>query len=472
MENLVNLFGRLHPLLVHLPIGILIRAFLFDCLSLFRRYKKLSIAVQPALFWGGLSAIASAISGYFISQEGGYAEKTLFWHQYAGIATATLAVALYFLRRNPWLLKKEKEKRKPIRLLLFVPVIILLSITGHLGGSLTHGEGFLTEFIPYNSEKKVDPISKIKAIKDVREAILYSDVIQPILDSKCYSCHSSKKHKGDLRLDAISFILNGGKHGRVILEGKADSSSLYKRLVLPLEDKHHMPPDKEQQPSAVEIDLIHFWLAEGASFEKKVGPSLKAELLIKTLIESSHQENWMPIEKVTAASEDLILNLRESGALVLPVSMDNNYISVSFINSRVPGKKILTQLLPLSDQLVSLSLSHCKVSASDLSALNQLTNLVWLHLDDTNVNDSIASMITSLSKLKYLNLVHTAVSNESLNAISNMKELKEIFLFQTNTTKDGIKQLRAKLPSIKIDTGNYTLTKLASDTLVYKQKPK
>ncbi len=177
----------------------------------------------------------------------------------------------------------------------------------------------------------------------------------------------------------------------------------------------------------------------------------------------------MPTEKVTAANEDLILNLGESGALVLPVSMDNNYISVSFINSRVPGKKILTQLLPLRDQLVSLSLSHCKVSASDLSALNQLTNLVWLHLDDTNVNDSIAPMITSLSKLKYLNLVHTAVSNKSLNAISNMKELKEIFLYQSNTTKEGIKHLRAKLPSIKIDTGNYTLTKLASDTLVYKQ---
>src|SRR5260370_9349195 len=115
MENLANFFGRFHPLLVHLPIGILILAFLFDCLSLFRRYKKLSIAVQPALFWGGLSAIASAISGYFISQEGGYAEKTLFWHQYAAIATATPTVALHFLLRNHLLLKMQKKQRTPIR---------------------------------------------------------------------------------------------------------------------------------------------------------------------------------------------------------------------------------------------------------------------------------------------------------------------------------------------------------------------
>jgi uncharacterized membrane protein len=467
MESLVNFFGRLHPLVVHLPIGILLLAFLFDFLSQFKKYKKLSVAVQPSIFLGSISAIVSALSGYSISQEGGYPENILWWHQYAGITTAALSVVLFLVRRNRWVLTLEKNKRKPIRFFLFIPVVALLGVTGHLGGSLTHGEDFLTA--PYSSEKKANPISKIEKIANVPEANLYADVIDPILDSKCYSCHSSRKQKGDLRLDGMNMILKGGKHGRIVVERNADSSTIYKRVTLPLEDEHHMPPEKKEQLTSVEIDLIHFWIAEGASFEKKVGSSVKAERLIKTLVESTHQENWMPQEEVAAADEDVVLKLKASGVLVLPFAVNNNYISASFINKRSPDKDILNQLLPLRDQLISLSLSYCKVSSMDLDILKQFPNLIWLYLDHTNANDSIAPIITQLPKLKYLNLVGTSISDESLSSIGGIKTLKELYVYQSKITLAGIKKILTKNSSVKLDTGNYQLAKLTSDTLRYRK---
>lgn len=473
MENLMNFFGRFHPLLVHLPIGILFLAFLFEALARFRRYRKLSVAIQPALFLGALSAIGSVITGYFLSQEGGYETATLTWHQNAGIATAVFTIVLYFLRRNQWILQAERNKRKPIRLLLFLPLMALLTITGHLGGSLTHGEEFLSEFASFDAQQPGDPVSKIKLITNVNEAILYHDVVQPILESRCYSCHSSKKQKGELRLDGTDLLLKGGKHGSVLTNGLADSSSLFTRLMLPLEDEHHMPPNEKPQLSSIEIDLIRLWINEGGQFEKKIKEFKDAEKVdqfIKLLVESSQRQTWIPTETVNPANEKAVQDLQADGALVLPMSVDNHYLSVSFINARDVTPQKLEHLLPLKDQLLFLRLSYANLTRQDLSILKQLSNLTWLYLDHSNVTDSCAQDIASLPKLKYLNLVGTEVTDHSIPYLANMKELKQVYFYQSKVTLQGIKELLPKLPKLEADTGHYMLPKLSSDTIIHKRK--
>ncbi len=269
MDWIIQFFGRFHPLLVHFPIGILFLAFLFECLSQFKAYKKLRSAIQPALFLGALFAVASVASGYSLSLEGGYDDSLLETHQYMGIATAVVAILLCFLRLKLARYFRDNTNRKLIRIILFLPLIILLSITGHFGGSMTHGEDYLFEYITFASEQAPDPAVKLQAIGDINGAILYTDIVQPILNSRCYSCHSSRKQKGELRLDEIAFIKQGGKHGAIIEAGVPDSSQLYHRLMLPLEDEHHMPPNEKPQPSSSEIALVQVWIEDGANFEKK-----------------------------------------------------------------------------------------------------------------------------------------------------------------------------------------------------------
>ncbi|MBA4058338.1 MAG: hypothetical protein C0490_26710, partial [Marivirga sp.] len=253
MQMMTQFFGRFHPLLVHLPIGILFLAGIFEFLSYFQKYKKLRQAVQPSLFWGAVFAITAAASGYFLSQEGGYEDHLLSLHRNTGIATAIFATVLYFLRKSAVTFFENKGKRKLIRIFLFVPLIGLLSLTGHLGGSLTHGEDYLFGFS--GEEEEIAPVLKITSPESVDSAVLYSDIIEPILTSRCYSCHSSKKQKGQLRLDEVQFILKGGKHGVIIEHNTPDSSALYSRLMLPLEDEHHMPPNEKPQLSSAEIAL-------------------------------------------------------------------------------------------------------------------------------------------------------------------------------------------------------------------------
>jgi len=455
-------------LLVHLPIGILLLAFIFEFLSYFSKYKKLRQAVQPALFLGAFFAIASAGSGYFLSQEGGYDDRLLALHRNTGIATAAFATILYFLRKSAVTYFQDKGKRKLVRIFLFIPLIGLLSLTGHLGGSITHGEDYLFDFA--TTEEVASPSFKVTSMAEIDSAVLYKDIIEPILSSRCYPCHSSKKQKGQLRLDQTQFIEKGGKHGAIIEVGIPDSSALYSRLMLPLEDEHHMPPHEKPQPTSAEIALVQAWIEEGASFEKQVS-SFKQISRIKgylnSMLAQSMRAPIIPSENVSAADEKSIAAVRSKGILVIPVGLESNYVSVSFVNARNATDKDLELLLPLKDQLLWLNIGRTRITDEALKIVGQLTNLTLLNLEYTAVQDIGLEKLLSLSKLTSLNLVGTKVGDPGISHLSQLKKLKKIFLYQTKITRDGIQNLSGKLPDVQIDTGSYELPKLTTDTLIF-----
>ena len=57
--TITDFIAHFHPVLVHLPIGILLIAALFQLLSRKEKFQSLNIAVGIALFWGMISAIVS-----------------------------------------------------------------------------------------------------------------------------------------------------------------------------------------------------------------------------------------------------------------------------------------------------------------------------------------------------------------------------------------------------------------------------
>src|SRR6266487_5170691 len=54
--------------------------------------------------------------------------------------------------------------------------------------------------------------------------------VQPIFVAACFECHSARKIKGKLRLDAKELAMKGGKNGVGIEPGKGKTSYLVKRL--------------------------------------------------------------------------------------------------------------------------------------------------------------------------------------------------------------------------------------------------
>ena len=270
--SITEFIGRFHPVLVHMPVGILILAVLFQWLSAKEKFQSLQLAIGIALFWGMLSAIVSCISGYLLSTTDDYDKALIFKHQWFGIAVAVTSVIAYYLNR----------KNKPIKWVM-LPMALLIFITGHLGGSITHGSGYLTKAFTGDDDKKGDAIRK--PIANVQEAVAFAEVVKPILEAKCFGCHGPNKQKGKLRLDEPDFILKGGKNGEIIVAGKAEESALMKRIMLQKDNKDHMPPIEKSQLSKQEIELLHWWINGGADFNKKVKDITQAEN-IKPVLQS------------------------------------------------------------------------------------------------------------------------------------------------------------------------------------------
>ena len=65
---------------------------------------------------------------------------------------------------------------------------------------------------------------------------LFNDLVQPVLNAKCASCHGAEKQKGKLRIDSYADIMKGGSEGEGVIPGNDQDSSILYRVYLPLED--------------------------------------------------------------------------------------------------------------------------------------------------------------------------------------------------------------------------------------------
>jgi uncharacterized membrane protein len=472
MLLLSQVLGRFHPLIVHLPIGFLLLAFIFECASLVPRFKKLKQAVSATVMLGALAATIACITGYLLKQEGGYDDGIADLHEVLGIATAAFSFFLFFLRKEVKKRVAGSQKRKQFRVALFVPLILLLSLTGHFGGSLTHGEDYLS-FTPEEEVETMDPMTKIKTIALHDSAVLYRDVIQPLLEARCYSCHSAKKQKGQLRLDGTAFIERGGKNGKVLVAGLPDSSELYIRIMLPLEDEDHMPPSEKPQLSSTEVALLQTWIEEGAGFDTRISTLKDPKRIYGYLnayqVKADHNAD-VPEGEIKAPDKAALDELRALGVIVIPAEETSNYLMVNFVNMRSVSEKAVKAIVKLKDHIVWMNLGHTGITDQQLNTLADLSNLRVLYLDHTPVTDSGVKTITHLKELRYLNLVGTAVTDAALTFLSGMEGLQKLFVFQTRITSEGVRNFQKASSTVFVDTGNYELEKLATDTINYTRK--
>jgi uncharacterized membrane protein len=455
---MIESLGHFHVVLVHLPIGILLLACVFQWLERLPKFSSLSSATHIALLIGMICAILAALTGYLLSFSGDYDEGLVITHQWFGISVAAVSIAMFYFHSKAAPFKTQVS----VSILLFV----LIVITGHLGGALTHGSDYLTK----SWNLSPDTVVQRKPIPNVQEAMVYSDIIQPVLQTRCYSCHGKNKQKGKLRMDDSLRLMKGGKDGPVILPGNAEKSEMVKRLSLPRGDDDHMPPTEKPQPTEQEIALIHWWIAAGAPFDKKVKQldqpeELKTALLaLQNVREKKIIVPDLPAKPVVKADDEAIKKLKNIGAVVEPVAQNTNYLSANFVTVKDPGDKEVQMLLPLKEQLIELKLGSSSLTDSATLIIAQFTNLMRLQLDYTKITDKGLANLTALQNLRYLNLVGTAVTEKGVLQLKDLKSLRSIYLYQTMVKKSGWNDLKKAFPKTLIDSGGYIVPLLPTDT--------
>lgn len=460
---MIEFFGHFHVVLVHLPIGILLLGCVFQWMERKSKFSSLHIAASMAFLIGMICAIVSAITGYFLSLSGDYDENLVNTHQWFGISVACVSVVMYYLHKR----SSPAQTQTSVSIILF----LLIIITGHLGGSITHGSGYLTKSL----SKTLDSSTvQRKPIPNVQEAIAYSDIIQPLLQTKCYSCHGKNKQKGKLRMDDTTRLMKGGKDGVVIIAGNAEKSRMVKRINLPREDDDHMPPKEKPQLTEQEIALIHWWIASGASFDKKAKELDQPEEIKPALLALQNQPKKkiiipdIPPTPVSKADEAAIKKLKDIGAVVEPVAQNTNYLSANFVIAANFSDKEIQLLLPLKEQLIELKLDNTFITDSALQVISQLKNLMHLQLDHTKITDKGLANLKALQNLRYLNLVGTDVTAKGVMQLKDLKSLQSIYLYQTGIKKSDWNDLKRSFPKTSLDSGGYTVPLFATDTIEVK----
>jgi mono/diheme cytochrome c family protein len=346
----------------------------------------------------------------------------------------------------------------------------MIIVTGHLGGSLTHGSGYLTK--PF--AQSVDTVAQRKPIPNVQEAVAYADIIQPLLQTKCYGCHGKNKQKGRLRMDDTLRLMKGGKDGAVIVPGNVSKSEMVRRTSLPREDDDHMPPKEKPQLTQDQVALIHWWISTGASFDKKVKELNQPENIKPILLALQKAEPKknvipdIPPTPVAKADEAAIKKLRDFGVVVMPVAQNTNYLLIDMVTATHFSDSNIHLLGPFKEQLVWLKMNNTMITDSSLQAISQFINLMRLQLDHTRITDKGLANLKSLSNLRYLNLVGTRVTAQGIMQLKNLKNLQSIYLYQTAVRKSDWNDLKKMFPKTLIDSGGYTVPFLPTDTIEVK----
>jgi hypothetical protein len=474
-------FGRLHPVLVHLPIGILLMGLFLQALSRWPRFGVSAGVVKVVLFCGALSAVASCITGYILSLSGDYDEEVVSWHMWMGLCVALVSVVLFL----PALRKAGGLAYRLVCLLL----LVLITVTGHLGGELTHGSDYLGSAFDGGAGDGADAGTIVrKPIADIREARVYGDVIQPMLQTHCYGCHGPHKQKGKLRLDDSLWIAKGGKDGLVIRPFHPEESELIKRMLLPEEDEHRMPPKEKTPLKESEIAIFQWWIGQGADFSGKVGAFPQPGKIAAYLLAlqgggadgpgggagigggsgagaGAGVLRLVPAGPVGAAAEKDLDALRAKKIVVIPVAAGSNYLSVNFLNAVAITDKDLTMLLPLRRQLVWLKLGDQPVGDSGMAVVGQCAALTVLHLNNTRVTDKGLIPLESLHNLRLLNLVGTAVTAQGVVSLAPLKQLESIYLYRTACSARDWPLLKQHFPKTVLDSGGYSVPFVPRDTV-------
>lgn len=434
MNHFLEIFqflGPFHPIVLHFPIAFLLLAAVTEFFMLLSKEPWLKGASWLLLISGATTAVLAASLGYLLSQSGDYDAETMAWHMRFGIGVAVLSVlSIVFKamsrRRGGWIVSL------PYRLTLSLSVAAVFA-AGHFGGTLTHGQGYLTRAAPVWMKTWLVGAEAGPVLAADRRSGMYANSIEPILSKYCSECHGDVKQNGGLRLDDDAWAYRGGESGvPAIVPGNAMRSEIVRRLTLLPSHKNAMPPYGKARPDPEQLVALISWIQLGASWS---GEALAVDLLA---------------EGVAPVSDDALAPLRAAGVIVVSLSEKNSLLRVDAANARISVNELFRMLAPLEKNVTWLDLSGLPLTQENFKSLGAFAVLTRLGLANTPIGDAEMQNLSRLSNLVSLNVVGTNVTNAGLTHLVPIKELRKLYVWRTSIDQTGMAKLKESLPDLEV----------------------
>ena len=435
---LLELAGRFHPLVLHFPVVLIILAAFSQWTLTGMKFSIIPAThLQNFILFTALTSVVSATSGFLLAQEEGYSQEALNAHKWLGSAVSFIVLIWYFSYN--YLIKKKLTSW-----LSGMIVISLLTAAGHQGAIITHGKDFLTAPL-INSKASSKSITG--------EENLYSDIIFPILENKCLGCHNNTTAKGRFNMENQVALLEGGKSGNPFDLQDNKHSLFVHRLLLPVEDKKHMPPTGKKQLSAEELTAIVRWASAEPSFElllKDLPEGDSLGISVANLLKSTEVEKLTGLKAVKPKTVD---ELNSDYISVQPLYKNSDELAVSFLSAANFSSADLSRLDKIKNNITELNLQRMQLTTEDMKTIARFKNLHKLNLSFTNIQGSSLAGLNSLTRLRHLALSGNRISFDDLRALSGLSALETIYLWETDISEEEMKSVVQLFPMALIETG-------------------
>ncbi len=428
--------GRLHPLLVHFPIGLGLVAVGIEWWRSLSRRDGLSPLTLPLLWIAAISALASTATGWVNAayEHGNSTDETLQLHRWIGTATAIGFVVLAWWCQLLAAQARTAAAGTQAALGTFrwaaLAGAIAMSVTGHLGGDLVHGKGYLTELLFPPSVREEAP-REVETIELSANDRFFIEKVRPVLESHCFECHGARKQKGGLRMDSEAWLFNGEEEHWTVVPGKSAESLLLQRIVLDRADPDAMPPEGDGLTDD-EKAVIRKWIDDGAAYPDATEVALAGDASTAAApggpATAVDRVDAAVKAKADAAAKALIAR----GVLVQPIAADSPYFDVNASRAEPPiadaDAPLFADIAPL---VVNLNLAQSALTDAGVPALGSFAALERLRLDGTAVGDAGLRALGSVPKLESINLVGSKVGADSVAWFAAQAALKRVYVWQT-----------------------------------------
>jgi len=461
----IEFFGGFHPVFLHLPIGAVLIAVSMEVGKIVTK-KKWNPDTTWVVFFAAATTIPAIVFGYALFWASGGSDAGLLGdHKRNGTIFGVMMMITFALKYRADLTGSALLEKAYLG--LFFASSAVMGLASHQGGEKAHG----SLFAPLQSrEGKGDTPSETPKIESP-DPLVYEEVIVPIFEAKCYSCHNDEKKKGGLRMHTWDDLMKGGDSGEVLIAGNVEKSFLIETLNLPMDDDLHMPPPKKKQLTDEEKQLITWWVEVGLPKGKRISelkPSAEITAALATLTGAvagsdehvddpggGHEHDPVAVAK---KREELKATVAEVNGLYPNSIRYESQVSAElvFTSVNLRGKftnEQLKPLLPISDAVVSLDLAASKINDDVATDLASFSNLKKLKLNETSIGDSVLKSVAVMSKLESLNLYGTQVTDAGLEHLASIKSLRRIYIWQTKVTKEGIEKFKKANPECEVIDG-------------------
>ncbi|QYK48614.1 MAG: histidine phosphatase family protein [Phycisphaeraceae bacterium] len=454
IDTLLRIGGRMHPMLVHFPIAmVLVAAGIETGRAILRRPTPARTSINM-LGIGVLTAAAAIASGWLNGDFENHASnaETLELHRWVGIGGGAGALLAFVVGLGA---SKSRRALVVFRVLLLAAAGAI-GFTGHLGGSMVYGEGYLLAPLKMGAEPlRSEPIrdEDPRAPREgsavgagIAGPVSFDRDVLPIFEARCVECHGPSRARASLRLDSLERAMDAEPW--VLSIAEPERSDLIARVKMSQSEDGAMPP-KGERLAAREIALIEAWIVSLARERNNEGA--RVDDVLPTLGSSERGGGSEPFVDSPLSLDDpgaqawsaeqitVLRSLRSRGARIEPVSAESDLLdaNLSLMSPACDGDA-LAMLSPILPRIQRLDLSGSALTSGDLAAIAGAESLRSLTLNRTGIDDSVAGLLASLPMLETLVVTGTQFGDSGLRALSVSATLRRVYAADSRVTAAGV----------------------------------